>query len=371
MEQQAYTVVDVAVQNLHPHPKNERYKTPLPDDSDEFRLMKVSIELDGLRNPLLVQSGTNIIISGHTRWRIASQLGWTSVPVRYLDVDDDAAELMLVADNVERAGKERDLMRLARSIDRLYLRYSSRREAYDHLAGVFSVADRQLDRLRSLVKLVPALQDFVSDGRIALKAGSTLAALSEDEQNAAVQFIVDSGLTKEKEWRFTEKQVGYFIDHLRRKQLGLIEPTLPIAEIDHQVEETGEPLVVVQQDILGENMESDEANEEKPEGVNRIEQVEPDLSAPHHYEGRRDVHVEHLDPPDERSAITEKDEKNAKNEHAIYTAVKLVTRDIRALERMKSQTLPAVELAMQLGSSEVKIEINALKKNLREMADAL
>lgn len=302
-----YKVVVVPTVELHPHPKNDAYKTPLDDKSEEYIMMLASIETDGIRHPLLVQLETNIVISGHTRLRIAHQLGLESVPVIYHDVNDEEAETLLVADNVERAGKERDLIRLSRAIDRLYQRYASRREANTALSGVFALQDRQLDRLRSLLRLITPLQQFISSGHIGLKAGAAIVSLSDEEQTALVKYIFESGLSTENDWKLTEKHVE---EYKRRLQYGV--PGESEEEQSSLVELGGTP-----------------------------------------------------------KGTTRENTNTAKRDHAIFSGLSLLKRDIRAAERMALQTLPAIEAASEAGSSEIKKEIATLRKVLKEVLNQL
>lgn len=55
-------------------------------------------------SPISVQAGTMRIIGGHTRFKAATQLGMTEVPVKVLEVDDAEATRLALADN--RVGEE-------------------------------------------------------------------------------------------------------------------------------------------------------------------------------------------------------------------------------------------------------------------------
>ena len=322
-----YAVVNVPVDELHEHPRNELYKTPLQEDEDEYRMMVASIRTDGLRHPLLVQQGTNTVISGHTRLRIVRSLGWAEVPVRYMDVDNEVAETMLVADNLERAGKERDLIKLARAMERLYARYtaeSGRREALSQLSEVFAVQERQLDRHRSLLKLIRPLQTLVSEEHIGLKAGAALSALSTDEQEVLLDYLRE--LAKEKDWRLTESQAKMYINRVRevieKSQQNSNEPTKP--NLEEFVQQSGEDPSPSPNDI----------------------------------------------PPTASRELSEL-RNTAQRDLMIHEALTHLDRDKRAIERIKSQTVKDLESALKVGSPDVKKQLNSLKKSLRELNDTL
>jgi len=82
-------------------------------EDGKYKLIKESIQTDGITDPMKVQSGTNVIIGGHTRCRIALELQLMSVPDRYYDVVDETAKYIMVMDNHTCIGDEKALMKLA------------------------------------------------------------------------------------------------------------------------------------------------------------------------------------------------------------------------------------------------------------------
>lgn len=76
---------------LEAHPDNPRVH-----DLDAIR---ESIRVNGFAGALIAQKSTSRIIAGHGRWLAAQDLGLASVPVVFLDVDDDRALRILLADN--------------------------------------------------------------------------------------------------------------------------------------------------------------------------------------------------------------------------------------------------------------------------------
>ena len=58
-----------------------------------------SIRVNGFYTPLIVQSSTGYILAGNHRYQAAQKLGYKSVPVVYVDVDDEEAKRIMVADN--------------------------------------------------------------------------------------------------------------------------------------------------------------------------------------------------------------------------------------------------------------------------------
>ena len=84
------------IKNMHP-------KDLIPWERNPRRhnlpALKASIERFGFRNVIVVNSRTNTIEAGHGRAQVALELGITSVPVLFVDDDDDTAKAYAIADN--------------------------------------------------------------------------------------------------------------------------------------------------------------------------------------------------------------------------------------------------------------------------------
>lgn len=105
-------IVDVDVDDLTQHPENA--------NNGDVEAISESIEVNGLYQPLLVQRSTGHIIAGNHRFIAALELGFHTVPVIYLDVDDDhARRIMLVDNRTARLGMD-DEAQLVNLLDHLY-----------------------------------------------------------------------------------------------------------------------------------------------------------------------------------------------------------------------------------------------------------
>lgn len=74
-----------------PHPRNVR--------QGDIGAISVSLEAHGQYRPIIVQKTTNHIVAGNHTWKAAKSLGWTEIAVQVLDIDDDKALRLLLADN--------------------------------------------------------------------------------------------------------------------------------------------------------------------------------------------------------------------------------------------------------------------------------
>lgn len=83
----------VLIRDLTPWAKNPRKNDPAVDAVAD------SIRRFGFASPILARVEDGRVIAGHTRLKAAIKLGMEAVPVRYLDLDDDAANALALADN--------------------------------------------------------------------------------------------------------------------------------------------------------------------------------------------------------------------------------------------------------------------------------
>jgi len=74
-------------------------RNPRKLDHEHVKRVAQSIEQFGFGAPIVARRETGEIIAGHTRWRAAQKLELALVPVRYLDITDDAAHKLALADN--------------------------------------------------------------------------------------------------------------------------------------------------------------------------------------------------------------------------------------------------------------------------------
>lgn len=76
---------------VRPHPRNPR--------QGDTGAIHESIQANGFYGAIIAQKSTGFILAGNHRWQAAQQAGATEVPVTWVDVDDDHALRILLADN--------------------------------------------------------------------------------------------------------------------------------------------------------------------------------------------------------------------------------------------------------------------------------
>lgn len=84
-------IEEVPLDSLSPHPENPR--------QGDVGAISESLEEHGFYGVIVAQRSTGRILAGNHRWRAAKAKGMVSAPVAWLDVDDDEALRILLADN--------------------------------------------------------------------------------------------------------------------------------------------------------------------------------------------------------------------------------------------------------------------------------
>lgn len=61
--------------------------------------LKLSLEANGQYKPIVVRKSNNEILAGNHLWKAAQELGWTEIDAVVIDVTDEQAKKIVVADN--------------------------------------------------------------------------------------------------------------------------------------------------------------------------------------------------------------------------------------------------------------------------------
>lgn len=119
----------VSVEDIATHPQN-------PNRAEIARIVE-SIEENGFYGTIVVQRSTGYIIKGNHTYRAAVAAGLEEVPVTYVEIDDDRAVRIMIADNRIAEFGERDeevLAELMKGLDGLEGTGYSEEEFADLLA---------------------------------------------------------------------------------------------------------------------------------------------------------------------------------------------------------------------------------------------
>jgi hypothetical protein len=81
----------VPIGSITPHPRNIR--------QGDIGAISVSLQAHGQYRPILIQRSTGFILAGNPTWAAAERLGCTEIAATYVDVDENQAIKILLADN--------------------------------------------------------------------------------------------------------------------------------------------------------------------------------------------------------------------------------------------------------------------------------
>jgi DNA modification methylase/ParB-like chromosome segregation protein Spo0J len=108
---QAYEIVSIDA--VRPHPRNV--------NQGSIQAITESMRANGFYGALRVQRSTGHIVAGNHSWMAAKEIGLKQVPVIYLDIDNDAALRVMLADNStarESFNREQELAQLLCEIEK-------------------------------------------------------------------------------------------------------------------------------------------------------------------------------------------------------------------------------------------------------------
>jgi ParB/RepB/Spo0J family partition protein len=206
---------------LKVHPRNAEFFDDV--DGAEFDRLVESIKDHGVLTPLRVTKDMTII-SGHQRVRAAIQAGCSDVPVIFDESDDENDVLMkLIETNFGRM--KNDKVKQAKWLDE-YMRLKGVRQGsagkrslegnnsplkQEDIAKELGVDVTTLKNLKSLLKLDPAFQALVSEGKISATTGfKVLAKLSPEEQTKLYGKLPT-------DVKLSDKAVRAYVEELQQK----------------------------------------------------------------------------------------------------------------------------------------------------------
>jgi len=84
-------VASVPIGSLEGYPTNPR--------RGDIEAIALSLKTHGQYRPIVVQYGTNFILAGNHTYKAAKKLGWRKIKVTYIEVDEETARKIVLADN--------------------------------------------------------------------------------------------------------------------------------------------------------------------------------------------------------------------------------------------------------------------------------
>ena len=186
------------IDNFPDHPFKVR------DDEDMLQLVE-SVKERGVITPATVrqkENGRYELISGHRRKRACELAGFEALRCEVVDLDRDAATVLMVESNYQRSqilpsekafAYKMRLEAMKRQGQRSDLTLSPVGTKFDRSSEAITEetgdSRNQIHRYIRLTNLVPELLDLVDEGKIKMRPAVELSYLDEDSQRAVVDEI--------------------------------------------------------------------------------------------------------------------------------------------------------------------------------------
>ena len=189
---------------LHPAylEKSEFNTVSVDTNSDDYKELRKSIELNGVKDPVLTRinpKGGLEILSGQRRHMIARELNYP-VPAIIQKIDDNDAMILVADSNLHRPHiSTYDLSRTLRNKMTAMKRKAGRKkrgipgadelQSDAMLAKEMGISTSKLNRIIRLSEATKAVCDAVDDHSLELSIASDLSFLSPEHQNAVIDLV--------------------------------------------------------------------------------------------------------------------------------------------------------------------------------------
>ena len=189
------------IDNFPDHPFKVR------DDEDMLQLVE-SVKERGVITPATIrqkEDGRYELVSGHRRKRACELAGFETLRCEVVDLDRDAATILMVESNYQRSqilpsekafaykmrleAMKRQAGRPSKENGATVLHNYEGRKSREILAEEAGESHEQVRKYIRLTNLVPELLDLVDEGRIKMRPAVELSYLDEDSQRAVVDEI--------------------------------------------------------------------------------------------------------------------------------------------------------------------------------------
>lgn len=237
------SIVELPVDVIDQFPKHP-YK--VKDDDDMIQLIE-SIKENGVITPIIVRpkpKGRYEMISGHRRLQACRHLGYKTIPGRVLELDRNAATVMMVDSNLARSNilpsekafayKMRlDAMKKQGKRTDLTSVPVGQKLSREQLAQQTNESQTQIQRYIRLTNLIPLLLQMVDEGRIAMRPAVEISYLPEKLQDKLADCILKEDATPshdqtirmrklDKEGLLTEEAIDKIMHELKPNQTNRI-----------------------------------------------------------------------------------------------------------------------------------------------------
>lgn len=238
------SIVELPIDIIDQFPKHP-YK--VKDDDDMIQLIE-SIKENGVITPIIVRpkpKGRYEMISGHRRLQACRHLGHKTIRGQVLELDRNAATVMMVDSNLARSNILPSEKAFAYKMRLDAMKKQTGRPSKDNVVPVGQYYSReelakqtnesqtQIQRYIRLTNLIPFLLQMVDEGKIAMRPAVEISYLPEKLQDKLADCILKEDATPShdqtirmrklfKEGLLTEKEIDRIMHELKPNQTNRI-----------------------------------------------------------------------------------------------------------------------------------------------------
>lgn len=238
------SIVELPIDVIDQFPKHP-YK--VKDDDDMIQLIE-SIKENGVITPIIVrpkQKGRYEMISGHRRLQACRHLGHKTIRGQVLELDRNAATVMMVDSNLARSNILPSEKAFAYKMRLDAMKKQTGRPSKENVVPVGQYYSReelakqtnesqtQIQRYIRLTNLIPFLLQMVDEGKIAMRPAVEISYLPEKLQDKLADCILKEDATPShdqtirmrklfKEGLLTEKEIDKIMHELKPNQTNRI-----------------------------------------------------------------------------------------------------------------------------------------------------
>lgn len=189
-------VVQMPLSQIRPFRGKKGRKQPFKVTKEKVEQIKKSAKDIGIITPIIVRKWTDDngigcyqILSGHTRFKVAQELGLATIPTIVREVADDEVERYVVEANIQRVKLS------PTEYGHIFERYYDIREdidmTADDIAFKFGISRKSLYRYKNVLVCIPEIQaQFDADDyAINIDCVDVISKLDEDKQREVAEYV--------------------------------------------------------------------------------------------------------------------------------------------------------------------------------------
>jgi ParB family chromosome partitioning protein len=194
-----------------------RYQPRKVFDEDEIQSLAQSIQHNGMLQPILVRSGTNVdeyeIIAGERRWRAAKKIGLNRVPIIIKDFTNEEALTMALVENLQRENLSplEEALGYQSMVDQLQI-------THEEVGELVGKSRAHVTNMLRLIQLPESVQVLLREGK--LTAGHARVLVGAENVEAIAQAVVQKGLNVRQTEKLLQKAKG-------KESVSEVGPSMP------------------------------------------------------------------------------------------------------------------------------------------------